>query len=180
MGTRLVRALDRPEYFGYALRIVPDQPDNLEYFSQASPAAVGTLTYIAYETRRLWEAMKVKGEKYKPLEVTSLVEPEDFARTAPQNEGLSHCSGQVFDIAYGGLPPGEYESLRFVLDDLGWEGYLGFVEEGRDSLHIGCAPSVREFFATVFQEALGKNSGEKVEGSESPHVSQDTHVSELQ
>jgi hypothetical protein len=180
MGTRLVRAIERPEYLGYALRISPDQPDNLEYFSHASPSAVGTLAYIAYETRRLWEAMKPKGEKFKPLEVTSLVEPEDFARTTPQNEGLSHCSGQVFDIAYGGLPAGEYESLRFVLDDLGWEGYLGFVEEGRDSLHIGCAPSVREFFATVFQEALGKNSGEKVVGSESPHVGQDTHVSELQ
>jgi hypothetical protein len=180
MGTRLVRAFDRPEYFGYGLRISPDLPDNLEYFSQASPAAVGTLTYIAYETRRLWEAMKPKGEKFKPLEVTSLVEPEDFARTTPQNEGLSHCSGQVFDLAYSGLPPGEYESLRFVLDDLGWEGYLGFVEEGRDNLHIGCAPSVREFFAAVFQEALGKNSGEKVEGSESSHVGQDTHVSELQ
>jgi hypothetical protein len=41
-----------------------------------------------------------------------------------------------------------------VLDDLGWEGYLGFVEEGRDSLHIGCAPSVRDFFANIFQDAF--------------------------
>jgi Transglycosylase SLT domain len=156
MGTRLVKAFERPEYFGYTLRLTPDLPENLEYFSQASPSAVGTLTYIAYETRRLWEEMKVNGENYKPLEVTSLVEPEDYARTTGQNEGLSHCSGEVFDIAYGGLPPGEYECLRFVLDDLGWEGYLGFVEEGRDSMHIGCAPAVRDFFTTVFQEALGK------------------------
>ena len=154
MGTKLVRAFDRPDYFGYALRLSPDQPENMEYFSQASPSAVGTLTYIAYETRRLWQEVTPKGERFKPLQVTSLVEPEDFARTTSQNEGLSHCSGQVFDIAYDGLPPVEYECLRFVLDDLGWEGYLGFVEEGRDSLHIGCAPSVRDFFANIFQDAF--------------------------
>jgi len=34
----------------------------------------------------------------------------------------------------------ELECLKFVLSDLGWDGYLGFVEEGRDNLHIGCAP----------------------------------------
>jgi len=54
------------------------------------------------------------------------------------------------------LPPGELECLRFVLNDLGWGGYLGFVEEGRDSLHIGCSPSTRDFFATVFEEAVGR------------------------
>ena len=78
----------------------------------------------------------------------------------------------MFDIAYDGLPPGEYECLRFVLDDLGWEGYLGFVEEGRDSLHIGCAPTVRNFFATVFEDALGKTSGKDVKGDESARVTQ--------
>jgi hypothetical protein len=49
------------------------------------------------------------------------------------------------------------EALRFVLNDLGWNGYLGFVEEGRDNLHIGCSPHSREFFANVFQEALEKS-----------------------
>ncbi len=68
-------------------------------------------------------------------------------------EALSHCSGQVFDIDYAGLPPGEQECLRFVLDDLGWDGYLGFVEDGMDSLHIGCSPASRDFFTSVFQEA---------------------------
>jgi hypothetical protein len=153
-----VRAFDRPDYLGYTLRIQPDQPGNLEYFSQASPAAVGTLTYIAFETRRLWEEMRPRGESFKPLEVTSLVEPEDYALRNGQIEGLSHCSGQVFDLAYSGLPPGEYECLRFVLDDLGWDGYLGFVEEGRENLHIGCSPASRDFFTSVFQEALAKVS----------------------
>ncbi|HLK66576.1 MAG TPA: transglycosylase SLT domain-containing protein [Bryobacteraceae bacterium] len=154
-GRRLVRALDRPEYFGYRLEVSPDSPSNLEYFSEASPAAIGTLAYIAFETRRLHEEMRPKGEKFRPLPVTSLVEPEDFARQLGQREGLAHCSGQVFDIDYANLPPGELECLRFVLADLGWAGYIGFVEDGRDSMHIGCSPESRSFFATVFEEAVG-------------------------
>jgi hypothetical protein len=154
-GRRLVRALDRPEYFGYRLELSPDSPSNLEYYSEASPAAVGTLAYIAFETRRLHEEMNPKGEKFRPLSVTALVQPENYARQMGQREGLAHCSGQVFDIDYASLPPGELECLRFVLSDLGWDGYVGFIEDGRDSLHIGCSPSSREFFATVFDEAVG-------------------------
>ena len=44
---------------------------------------------------------------FRPLDVTSLVEPEDYARQLGKPEALSHCSGQVFDIDYAGLPPGE-------------------------------------------------------------------------
>jgi hypothetical protein len=154
LGKKLVRALDRPDYLGYSLRIMPDSPANLEFWSQASPSALGALAYIAYETRRLYEEMKPR-EKFQPLPVTALVEPEDYVRG--KREGLSHTSGQVFDIDFSGLPPQEVEALRFVLNDLGWAGYLGFVEEGRDNMHIGCSPTSRDFFATVFNEALGKN-----------------------
>lgn len=154
LGKKLVRALDRPEFLGYSLRIMPDSPANLEFWSQASPSALGALAYIAFETRRLYEEMKPR-ERFVPLPVSALVEPEDFVRG--KREGLSHTSGQVFDIDYSGLPPQQIEALRFVLNDLGWAGYLGFVEEGRDNLHIGCSPTSREFFATVFSEALGKN-----------------------
>jgi len=157
-GKRLVKALDRPEFYGYRLNISADSPSNVEYFSEASPSALGTLTYVAFETRRLFEEMKPKGEKFQPLVVTSLVEPEDYVRLSGQREALYHCSGQVFDIDYSVLPPGELECLRFVLSDLGWDGYLGFVEVGRDNLHIGCSPTSRAFFATVFQEALGKTA----------------------
>jgi hypothetical protein len=115
--------------------------------------------YIAFETRRLHEALKPKGEKFLPLPVISLVESQDTARDAGR-ESLAHSSGQVFDIDYSGLPPGELECLRFVLDDLGWDGYLGFIDEGRDSLHIGCSPSTRDFFTTVFHEAVGKQAAE--------------------
>ena len=48
------------------------------------------------------------------------------------------------------------KALRFVLSDLGWGGYLGFVEEGKDNLHIGCSPTSRDFFSSVFQESVGK------------------------
>jgi hypothetical protein len=154
-GNKLVKALDRPEYFGYLLRVSPDNPLDLESYSKAAPAAVGTLTYIAFETRRLYEELKGKGQPFRPLEVTSLVEPEDAASHAAKREALMHCTGQVFDINYAGLPPGELECLKFVLNDLGWEGYLGFVDEGMDNLHIGCSPGSREFFTTVFDEAMG-------------------------
>jgi hypothetical protein len=157
---RLARSLDQPSNFGYALDLTPDAPADLEPFSRASPAALGTLIYIAFETRRLDDALKPKDEKFVPLLVSSLVEGQDSGRPDVTDESLSHASGQVFDIDYSGLPPGELECLRFVLDDLGWEGYLGFIDEGSDNLHIGCAPSTRDFFAAVFGEALESQSSE--------------------
>ena len=150
MGQKLVKALNRPDYLGYALKLRADS----EHLAEASPSALGSLAYIAYETRRLYEEMGAKGP-FKPLLVTALVEPEDYA-TKGKPEALAHCSGHVFDIDYSALPPAELECLRFVLSDLGWEGYLGFVEDGMDSLHIGCSPASRDFFAKVFEESAGK------------------------
>jgi hypothetical protein len=135
------------------LRLAPDAPENLQYFAQASTAAIGTLAYIAFETRRLYAEMEPRGQVFQPLPVTSLVKAEDFAAQQGGREGPAHCSGQVFDIEYSGLPPGEFECLRFVLDDMEWDGCLGFVEEGRDSLHVGCSSTARDFFAAIFQEA---------------------------
>jgi soluble lytic murein transglycosylase-like protein len=151
LGTKLVKALNRPDYFGYSLRNVADRDARLE----ASPSALGTLAYIAYETRRLFEEMNPKGQAYRPLEVTSLVEPEDFARLKGKPDALAHCSGQVFDLDYASIPPAELECLKFVLSDLGWQGYLGFVEEGMDNLHVGSSPGARDFFTRVFEEAVG-------------------------
>jgi hypothetical protein len=153
IGKHLVKALDRPHYFGYLLHLDSGDPANLPYYSEASPATIGTLIYVAFETRRLHDEMRHNGEKFHPLEVTALVEPEDRARQSKGGEALAHSSGQVFDIDYSAMPPGELECLRFVLNDLGWDGYVGFVEEGRQNLHIGCAPSARSFFTTVFHEA---------------------------
>jgi hypothetical protein len=114
--------------------------------------------YISFETRRLWEAVHGQDERFVPLTVSSLVEAEDAGRA--KAEIISHASGQVFDIDYSALPPGELECLRFILDDLGWDGYLGFIDEGRDNIHIGCSPSTREFFSTVFSEGVGVKTAE--------------------
>jgi hypothetical protein len=151
LGQKLVKALRRPDYFGYTVKL----PADSDYLSEASPSAIGTLAYIAFETRRLYEEMGAKGP-FRPLPVTSLVEPEEYARQKGKPEALAHVSGHVFDIDYSALPPAEVECLRFVLSDLGWEGYLGFVEDGMDSLHIGCSPGSRDFFTKIFEEAAGK------------------------
>jgi len=154
MGTRLVKAPDQPEYLGYSLRLSPQDAPPSQVFPEAAPAALGALTYLAFETRRLYLELNLAELPFQPLPVTSLVEPENYARQSPQREALAHTSGQVFDIDYSSLPPGEVECLRFVLNDLGWDGYLGFVEDGAGSLHVGCSPAARDFFAAVFQEAL--------------------------
>jgi hypothetical protein len=152
LGHKLVKALERPAYFGYTVKI----PEGSDYLTEASPDAIGTLAYIAFETRRLYDQMGAKAA-FQPLEVTALVEPSEYALQKGKPNALAHCSGHVFDIDYSALPPAELECLRFVLSDLGWEGYLGFVEDGMDSLHIGCSPGSREFFTKVFEEATGKH-----------------------
>ncbi|MGB7761333.1 MAG: transglycosylase SLT domain-containing protein [Bryobacteraceae bacterium] len=152
-GKLLARASDRPEFFGYALRFPSGAAGDREELAAASPATLGALAYIAFETRRLFEAMGASQEQWRPLPVSALVEPEDDTRLQNRREVVAHSSGQVFDVDYSGLPPMELECLRFILDDLGDDGYLGFVEEGRDNLHIGCSPSSREFFAAVYEEA---------------------------
>jgi hypothetical protein len=162
-GERLVKAPDDADYLGYSLQLSPLNRANQDY-SEAAPAALGALTYMAFETRRLYLELNAAGEPFQPLSVSALVEPEDFARQLAQHEALAHSSGQVFDIDTSRLPPGELECLRFVLDDLGWSGYLGFVEDGADRLHIGCSPDSREFFNGVYQEALESLSANEMGG----------------
>jgi len=151
-GSRLIKAVDNSDFLGYTLRL--PRSDAFAEYSEASPAALGTLTYIAFETRRLFEERNSPGEIFQPLPVVALVESEDYARQQlSQHDALQHSSGEVFDLDIARLPAGELECLRFVLDDLGWSGYLGFVEDGADRMHIGCSPTSREFFANVWQEA---------------------------
>lgn len=164
-GKKLARIFNDPGYFGFVANrdtIGAFDLANRDYYLNATPAAIGTLTYIAFETRRLFDAMKPHGEKFVPLEVTSLVRSMDTlglyggsGGTGP-SEASSHCSGQVFDIRFDSLPPGEKEALRFVLDDMGDEGYLGFIEESPKSgiMHIGCSPSSRTFFTQIYEESI--------------------------
>ena len=152
-GDRLIKAPQRGEYLGYSLQLSRDDSATAD-FSLAAPSALGALTYVAFETRRLFEELNAFGETFQPLPVLALVEPETYARQQPsQHEAFAHSSGQVFDIDTSHMPAGELECLRFVLEDLGWSGYLGFVEDGAGRLHIGCSPGSREFFTGVWQEA---------------------------
>jgi hypothetical protein len=160
-GKTLVKALDRPDYLGYTLRLAPNAPADA-VFSEASPAALGALSYIAFETRRLFQEMRPAGDMFEPLPISALVETDDSPHVSGQHEAISHTSGQVFDIDYASLPAAEVECLKFVLEDLGWEGYLGFIEDGTAILHIGPSPDSREFFASVFQETVGKKTDETV------------------
>lgn len=163
-GTALVKAFDDAKFFGFKLAstIGGQDPSNREYYQQASPAAVGTIAYIAYETRRLHEEMNTR-EKFVPLEVTALVMPRDVEERSLNGNGtVSHCSGQVFDISYSNLPRGQREALEFILEDLGWHSYLGFVTEtpGDKTYHVGAAPTARDFFTRVYEEALRESRGE--------------------
>jgi hypothetical protein len=158
-GSKLVSAPDAPEFLGYRVHghtppLGNDENDNWRL--KALPSTIGTLAYIAFETRRLYEALR-PGETFVPLAATALVLPKAEGGSAEGVQGarmLDHASGQVFDLSASGLPPGEWECLQFVLDDLGWNGSLGFIEEppGRQTMHIGCSPSSRDFFAQVFEE----------------------------
>lgn len=162
---RLVIAPDNPDYLGYALRVesptgagVPVEP-----YLRASPAALGALAYIAFETRRMLECLD-PGGKFRPLEVVSLVkpieDPDRFGDGGKDPELLAHATGEVFDIDTSTLSRTEREALDFVLEDLGWNGYLGFVQEapGSNRIHIGPSPTSREFFTRVFEEAAGGGS----------------------
>jgi hypothetical protein len=151
----LVIAPDDPKLFGFTL---PKPSSDSDLYLQATPAAIGTLLYIAFETRRLFEEHRPKGEHFVPLEVVELVSTNDRPAEAGtllvDPEFPEHSTGQVFDIDQSSLPPGERECLNFILDDLGWDGYLGFIQVTGDTLHIGCSPESREFFAKVFEEAV--------------------------
>ncbi|HZT33889.1 MAG TPA: transglycosylase SLT domain-containing protein [Bryobacteraceae bacterium] len=141
-GRALASAPDAPEFLGF--RPPPGEP------AMASPAALGTLVYIAYETRRLYDTAHPEGEAFVPLPVAAL-----WHRGGPRNGLDEHSTGQVIDLTLEGVPAAERECLRFVLDDLGWSGNLGFIEEPENSriLHIGCSPTSRRFFSQVFEEA---------------------------
>jgi len=155
-GQGLAPVFDDPKFFGFALPEVADGP-NHDLYLQDSPAAIGTLLYIAFETRRLFEELNPPGERFVPLQVAELVgttdRPAEAGTLLVDPEFPEHSTGQVFDIDRSNLPRGERECLNFTLDDMGWDGYLGFIQVAGDTVHIGCSPSSRDFFTAVFQEA---------------------------
>jgi hypothetical protein len=164
-GRRLVAAPDDPGFFGFRVAGTGWSAENNSWRLQAFPSTIGTLAYIAFETRRLFDVIRTGDETFMPLEVTALVLPmkgEGKVFTGSQGARVpDHASGQVFDVSTAGLPTSERECFQFVLDDLGWNGYLGFIEDtpGSRILHIGCSPSSRGFFAQVFEDLLAAEKG---------------------
>ena len=153
-GKTLVPVPNDPRFFGFSLAGLKTGGMNRDLYLQASPPAVGTLSYISFETRRLFDAMKPVRDRWMPLDVVELVNTKDGLRDAGAfaPEIPAHGTGQVFDIDLAGLPRAERDALWFVINELGWDGYLGYVELSGNSVHIGCAPAAREFFTGVFQE----------------------------
>src|ERR1039458_6831755 len=78
-GDRLIKAPESAEYLGYSLQLSRDDSATAD-FSLAAPSALGALTYVAFETRRLFEELNAFGETFQPLPVLALVEPETYAR----------------------------------------------------------------------------------------------------
>lgn len=145
------RVFEDPHYYGFRIRHTAESG-----CLPASPSTLGALAYIAFETRRLHEAMNVKGERFVPLEVTAPAAPDASAGGSARGKEFLQSAGHVLNINYAKLPPGQREAFDFVMDELGWEGYLGFIhaEGERHTLHVGCSPSSREFFEKVFAEAV--------------------------
>lgn len=154
---KLFKAPDDPHFFGYRLDSLTLGLDGDSWRTLALPSTIGALAYIAFETRLLFAAM-LPDVPFVPLNVTALVLPNGEPSASGTGDGsrwTEHASGQVFDLSLADLPGGERECLRFVLDDLGWNGDLGFIDqpEGKQTVHIGCSPSSRGFFTHVFEEA---------------------------
>jgi len=156
-GKELVHVFEKPQFYGFSFQpgeLITTDPANRVLYEQASPSTLGTLVYIAFETRRLFEAVHPKDEHFVPLVVTELVNTVDQEkRREPGTDIPVHCTGQVFDLSTANLAPGERECLNFILDEIGWDGYLSFIQESGDTMHIGCSPSARDFFAQVYQDA---------------------------
>ncbi len=165
-GKRLVTVPEWTEFFSYTLRtngpeaIGEKDPEHRQLFLQDPPDDIGALEYVAFETRRFWEATHPKGEKdFVALEITALVRSLEYQKLLAKNPNShtqfpTHCVGAV-DISYLRLPKWEVKCLQFVIQDMGWDESLGYFLEStaRKTLHFGTSPGRRDFFIRVYQEA---------------------------
>lgn len=169
---KLFKAPDDPEFFGYRLDALTLGMDGNNWRTLALPSTIGALVYIAFETRLLFAAV-LPDVPFVPLDVTALVLPKGEPGAFGLGDGsrwTEHSSGQVFDLSLADLPGGERECLRFILDDLGWNGDLGFIDqpEGKEAVHIGCSPTSRGFFTQIFAEALAAQRERLVPATATP------------
>ena len=166
MGQRLVKGIDPARLLRLRLEACAPIPD---YLSEARrPSAVGTLAYIAFERRgACHEQMGAKGP-FRPLLVTSLVEPGDYASQRGKPEApVALFRSRVRYRLTSPLPPAELECLRLCSAISAGRSYLGFVEDGMDSLHIGCSPGSRGILHEGYsRKRRARRQGDMVEGGE--------------
>ena len=162
----LVSAPDNPKYFSYALRRQGGQGigsadlQNRDLFATDTPEVIGALETVAFETRRCWEQARSKGEKFIPLEVTSMIRTLDYqellhhSNPNSRTKFPSHTIGAV-DVAFATLPKTEQKCVRFVVQDIGFDEYLGYFDEheAQKTLHFAPSPHHADFFLSVYNEA---------------------------
>ncbi len=141
-------------------------PEHRELYLQAPKEVLGMLEYVSFETRRLWNALDKKKEIYVPLSPTAFIRDMDYqvklqtgnkqsaANINARTDLPTHTIGAV-DVSYLKLPKTEFECLKFVVQDLGWDEYLGFFEESKSqkTFHLAPAPSQIDFYKSVYEEA---------------------------
>jgi hypothetical protein len=162
----LVSPPNNPPFFSYALRmngpegIGAEDVLNRDLYATDPPAVVGTLIYVAAATRKGWERSHPRGEKFVPLEVTSMVRTAEYQRLLNKHNANSrttfpsHTVGAV-DISFAKLPPGEEKWLHCVIEDMGWDEYLGYFDEHmmQKTMHFAPSPEYVDFFNEVYNEA---------------------------
>ncbi len=158
-GRKLQKVLDDPNRFNFSVRkdlIGANDLRNQEFYLQASPAALGTLVYIRMKPGSCSDEMKHRGQKWVPIDVTSLVRPLDSTHGLFGEGATARPCGTVrarFSIStIRGCPMRNARRFRFILDDMGWNGYLGFVgreRAERNHAHRRGALRTRVFHVSV-------------------------------
>jgi hypothetical protein len=164
---KLVRPPSDSAYFSYVLRldgpagIGSQDPANRELYATDPPAVIGALLYIASETRRVWEqSPHPAGERFVPLEVTSMVRTAQYQKLLNKVNGNSrttfpsHTLGAV-DVSFAKLSRSEETALHFVLEDLGFEEDIGYFNEhkAQKTMHFMPSPKQTGFFREIYDEA---------------------------
>lgn len=151
----LVEVPDEPEFFGIKLSWALGSLVNLaqrKYYRTLTPAALGTLLWIAHQVR------KDVVEKNFSLELSSCIRTVAYQKLLSQRNpkavrGFSwHNQGLAFDIRRTPLNKAQYWSFISVLERLQDEGSIVYLKEGTH-LHITVTLQGATRYLPVFQQA---------------------------
>ena len=168
-GKSLVDVFDDPKFFGFTLRrkVRARSARRIPQIRIYTPRRA--LHRRHHRLYRVRDAQAVRADEAEERELglrwrsrrwSSRSTTRSVSRAAGwrcKGEMPAHCTGQVFDIALANLPPGQREALDFVLDDLGLERLCRLRARKAahaDVIHVGAAPTARDFFAKIYQDAV--------------------------